>query len=94
MGRESQLARVWALDGARHTALKSPAGAIVSRRVRGFMGSVIGGCGGVRFSVVTLAPVWCGPRRELATPLKCQVGALEKWRKLHLLLICIELKQD
>ena len=43
MGRESQLARVWALDGARHTALKSPAGAIVSRRVRGVMGSVIGG---------------------------------------------------
>ena len=77
MGRESQLARVWALDGARHTALKSPAGAIVSRRVRGVMGSVIGGCGGVRFSVVTLAPVWCGPRRELATPLKCQVGALK-----------------
>jgi len=77
VGRESQLARVWALDGARHTALKSPAGAIVSRRVRGVMGSVIGGCGGVRFSVVTLAPVWCGPRRELATHLKCQVGALK-----------------
>ena len=74
MGRENQLAWMWALDGARHT-LEIASWRVVSRRVRGSWGWSWG-CG-VRLSVVALAPVWCGPRRELATPLKCQLGALK-----------------
>lgn len=38
VGRENQLARVWALDGARHTS-EIASWRVVSRRVRGFMGS-------------------------------------------------------
>jgi hypothetical protein len=38
VGRENQLARVWALDGARHTS-EIASWRFVSRRVMGFMGS-------------------------------------------------------
>ena len=57
------------------TTSKSPAG---GSSLEGSWGSWgwSWGCG-VRLSVVALAPVWCGPRRELATPLKCQLGALK-----------------
>ena len=57
VGRENQLAWMWALDGARHT-LEIASWRVVSRRVRGVMGLVMGLWGQVKCCRSGACLVW------------------------------------
>jgi len=71
VGRENQLARMWALDGARHTS-EIASWRFVSRGVMGVHGVMVMGVVGSGYVLSRLAPVSGVGPEELATPLKCQ----------------------
>lgn len=71
VGRENQLARMWALDGARHTS-EIASWRFVSRGVMGVHGVMVMGVLGSGYVLSRLAPVSGVGPGELATPLKCQ----------------------